>query len=233
MTFKELTYSCLEILSGYNITDDEPISIKQIEEVLLQMNATLVREAYTNKRLSQSLYLTDANLPVQEMVDVIEVQGVNVSTTNKFCIAQLKQLVQGIAWKDVIYVGPTDFSIIYHRKTFRGLINGDNSAWTLPTPAYAISEDKVYLEQESLSGARYISVKGIWRDPREVTGYDENMDFPTPSEYRMQLLTIQHLLTGKNVPPDLVNDAQRQIGMPRRNAQPNPRTKREEVKERE
>jgi hypothetical protein len=163
------------------------------------------------------------------MVDVINVKGVNVSTKNKFCVAKLKQLVQGIAWKDIKYLGPTDFSKLYHRKTFRGLINGDSSVWRLSTPAYAISEDKAYLEQESLSGANYISVVGIWRDPRKVTGYSEDMEFPTPSEYRLQLLTIQHLLTGMNVPPDLINDAQRQIVPPRSDAQRNPRTRREEV----
>lgn len=214
MTFKELTYSILEIISGYNITDDNEFSIKQIEEVMLGMNATLIREAYNNKKLSQSLYLVDEPIEIEKVSTIMEVEGVGVKTINKFCIASLKALVQGVGWDDVIYFGPTDYSKNYSRKSLRALINDSGSIWKLANPSYALSSNKAYLKREGISMPRYIAVQGLWRDPREVSGYSEDMEFPTPSEYKIQILTIQHMLIGKNIPPDLISDAQRQVTMP-------------------
>ncbi len=132
MNFKELTYSILETISAYNITDDNEFSKVQIEEVMLSMNSSLVREAYNNKKISQSLYLTDKNLEIKELTNDVLVKGVKIKANANLCYVELEALVQGIGYKDVIYVGPADFATNYKRKSFRQLINGsDGTQWEL------------------------------------------------------------------------------------------------------
>lgn len=231
MIFKELTYSVWEIISGYQITDDNEYSLTHIEEVMLGMNQTLIREAFNNKKISQSLYVMDTFIQVKELTETIEVKGISIKADGRFCYAELNELVAGVGQKDLDYFGNADLSRNYSRKTFRGLVNGEQGTiWSLYTPSYAMVDNIAYMEAHKLLGANYVTAVGLWNDPRKASGYDADRDFPTPSEYRLQLLTIQHMFTGKNVPPDLISDAQRQVMSPRRNPQPNPRTKQEEVK---
>ncbi len=221
MTFKELTYSVLEIITGFNFTDDSEFSIKQVEEVMLGMNATLVREAFTNKQISQSLYVTDELLSVEKIIKSVVIDGVPIASKAKLCKVDLKALVQGIGWKDVIYFGTPDLSADYTRKSFRGLVDSrEGTVWPLGKPYYALLGNTAYLETVAYISSRFVTVEGIWRDPREASGYSETMEFPTPSEYKLQMLTIKHLFIGKNVPPDLINNAQRQVTSPQQARQP-------------
>jgi hypothetical protein len=213
MIFKELTYSVWEIISGYHITDDSEYSLKQIEEIMLGMNQTLIREAYNNKHISQSLYVMDSFIEVKKMEHSVVAQGIPLKADGKFCKAELNELVAGVGQKDLSYFGSSDLSRNYSRKTLRGLINGDSGTlWSLYTPSYALSDNIAYMDAHKLSGAKYVTVIGLWNDPRKASGYDENKDFPTPSEYKLQMLTIQHMFVGKNIPPDLISNAQREFG---------------------
>ena len=233
MTFKELTYSVWEILSGYNITDDNELTLTIIEENMLSMNQTLLREAYNNKRITQSMYVMDNFVEVEKMDHRIYAEGVTIKADGRFCVARMHELVAGVGNMDLNYFGSTDLSNNYSRKSFRNLANGSGGTlWTLHKPSYGIVQNVAYIEAQKLLGAKYVTAIGLWNDPREASEYDDNADFPTPSEYRLQLLTIQHLFTGKNVPPDLISDAQRQVALPARNPQRS-RAKKSEVEETE
>lgn len=231
MTFNELTYSVWEILSGFNITDDSEFTVTLIEENMLSMNQTLVREAFNNKKITQSLYVMDAFVEVKKITEEIVVKGIPIKADGVFCYAGLNELVAGVGHKDIDYLGNSDLSRNYSRKSFRQLVTGDRGTlWALHTPSYAMNQNVAYMEAGKLSGTKYVTVFGLWNDPRKASGYDKTRDFPTPSEYKLQMLTIQHLLTGKNVPPDLISDAQRQVQPPRRQAQ-RQQPRREEAKE--
>ena len=106
---------------------------------------------------------------------------------------------------DVVYLGYNDFSRSFIRKGIRNLKRRSKGVYKLPVPGYSIVGNTVFFDEN----INVFSLIGYFKDPREVNTYDENEAFPSVSEYKLELLSLQQLLTTKNIPFDIMNDGQR------------------------
>jgi hypothetical protein len=214
-TLSEMTFSVIEQASGFNITDDNEYPEDLVADILVSVNSTLIREAFRNRTLDESLYLSHENVPILEISNDIEIEGVTVKNNQHLKYASIPYLITGIGDRNLIYFGTSDFSSNFSRKRFQRLINQLGIVFKLSNVSYSVIGNKAYFLSTEVQGMSIVSAIGLWNDPRLASSYDPEMPFPTPSDYKMELLALQQLLQTKNVPYDIVNDGQRQIIQPR------------------
>ena len=206
-TLKKITYSILEAISSFDITDDNPFSVKMIEDLVISMNHTLLRKAHSEKRIDEMLYLIDSNLQLREFSPDINVSGLNVKAKKKLCYADLKPLVTGLKGREIDVVTNAGFSIVFTRTSLKELIRGSSGYYQINAHKYALLNDKLVFKREEIS-TKVVSVNGIWSDPRLVSSWTDDTPFPTPSEKNIELLVVQHIGQALGFPKDVINDAQ-------------------------
>ena len=215
-TLDQITYSVWEQVENFKITDDSPYPKPWLEELAVSINATLVRDAHKNRMLDQSLYLLDANLEVESMTADIIVSNMVFKNRTDLCKVDINNLIQGIGWANIEFAGSADYAIKFTRKEVNTFLRPKGDLrWTLPFPWYCIMNDTMLLKKTEIPSLQFVSISGIWRDPRKVSGYSSDMYFPTPSEYKLELLMLQQVLQSKGIPWDTMQDGQRTIVVPR------------------
>lgn len=211
-TFDKLVYSLWEIVSNFNITDDNEYPKAWLEDAVLSVHNTLVREAFNNNRLSQGLYMLHSTLETNQVSEDMEIDGVTVKSRSGLCYSDLPPLVDGVGWSDIEYFGPKGYGTNYSRRSPKSLLSGRSPLWTSDKPSYTVIGNKALISAEnSIVVPKYLSVEALFRDPRTASSYKDDMAFPTPSEYKLELLCLKHLLSSKGVVPDLISDAQRML----------------------
>ena len=148
--------------------------------------------------------------------DVI-VDGLLFRNRTDLCKVDISNLVQGIGWSNIEYAGSADFSIKFTRKEVNTFLRPKTDLrWTLPFPWFCVMNETMLLKKAEVPSLQFITISGIWRDPRKVSSYLSTNMFPTPSEYKLELLMFQQVLQSKGIPWDTLQDGQRTIVAPRR-----------------
>lgn len=210
-TFNDAVYSLLEIVTNFSVTDDVEYPVKWVEDALISVHNTLMREARRQHTLGDELLLMHKNIKVKPLEDKIQDGDVTINPKTTFCYVEIPELVSGIDQIPLNYVGPVTLDKPYSYKTFQSINDSKGSVWSLNVPNYSIIGDRVLFEKTALKGTKYVSVIAYFRDPRDANTYDPDDAFPTPSEYKLELLGLQHMFQSKNISPDLINEAQRAI----------------------
>ena len=215
-TLEEIIFSVWEQAEGFNITDDSPYPEKWIEDLIVSVNETLIREAYMNRRLSAYLYLEESNVPVKDFSEDVVISGITVKNRSAYCYADISPLVTGVGNMDIKYLGGVGYSNPYTRRTLLSMIKGSKAViWPLGKPIYALTGTKVIFPKSEQLG-QVIDILALWADPRMVSTYNSEQPFPTPSDYKLELLSLQQILQSKNVPWDERQDGQRTILVPQK-----------------
>ena len=213
-TLNQLTYSILEAVTNFSYNDDTPIPSLWVEDQIITQHATLVRKALSEKKIDQGLYVIHEQLEVKTLDKSFNVGNIKIGNKTDFCYADINPLMTGLKGKEIDFVSDISYSTIYVRKALRTLLQGASGYYSFPKPSYAMSRNKIILRISDLGGAAYISINGIWADPRLASGYNKDEKFPTPSERSLEQLTIQHIQYALQNQPDLINDAQRAYQQP-------------------
>jgi len=213
-SLKELTYSVLEAVSSFNHTDDFPITNLWIEDQLITQNMTLIRKANDERRLDQTLYMLDEKLEIKSFNQSFEIEGISINNHTLFCYADLKPLISGLKGKAIDFVSNVDYSVLFVEKSLKSLLRGPTGYLDLPKPSFAFSREYLLFRKSDIAGQKYVNVNGLWRDPRQVSSWSADDEFPTPSERNLEILTVQHIGQALGFPPDLISDAQRVLAQP-------------------
>ena len=210
----ELRYSILEVVSNFFYNDDFPISESWVDDQIITQNNTLIRKAKQEGRIDEYLYMLDEDLELKQLDHKIDYKGVVITAKEDYCYADLKPLVSGIGGLEIDFVSNVGFDTVYIRKTTRELILGHTGYYELPTPTYAVFRNFLLFRKDQVMNAKFITVNGIWADPRLVSTWDPDDKFPTPSEKNLEILTVQYIGHAMGFPADVINDAQRAMGQP-------------------
>jgi len=208
-TLREIAYSILELVSNFEITDDSPISLPWIEDQVISQNHTLIRKAKEERRLDSFLYMSDDNIEVKEFTPYNLIPGINVRNCHRFMYADIKPLLTGLQGAEIDFVSNSGYSSVYKKVPMSRLLRGSSGYYSLGNSTYALLEFKLVFLKSELDGVKYVSMSGIFNDPRTLSSWNINEPFRTPSEKNLELLSIQHILKGLGLPMDLMNDAQR------------------------
>jgi hypothetical protein len=214
-TLKKMVESVIEQASGFNVTDDNEYPELLVEDILVSVNNSLIREAFRNRTLDQTSYMRHENIEIKELSNDIIVEGISIANKSHLLYADIPNLVSGVGDKNLLYLGPVDYSESFSRKRFEKLINQRGIVYRLGNISFSIVGNQIFFLETEVMGINIISTIGLFSDPRVVSSYNEDEPFPTPSDYKMELLALQQLLQSKNIPYDIVNDGQRMIVQPR------------------
>jgi hypothetical protein len=216
-TLKKLVYSILEEVSNWEITDDNPISLPWIEDQIISQNHSLIREAYNNRRIDEYLYQLDEKLEIKQMDKSFVIGDIPISNKTNFCYVDIKTPLTGLRGKEIEVVTYIGYTVSFLRTSIRRLLRKSSGYYSLDKPKYAVYGDRLLFRRDSVKGMKYISISAIWTDPRVVSSWDPDKSFPTPSEKKLELLTIQHIAQAGGFPMDLINDGQRAYQQPKQN----------------
>jgi len=208
-TLTKIVYSVAEEVSGFELNDDSPFAMLWIEDQIITQNHTLIRKAQTERRLDEMLYMTDDNILVKVFDKTSVIAGIPISNCHEFSYINVKMLLTGLKGAEIAFVSNAGYSIIFRRTSIEKLVRGSSGYYSLGKPEYAILDNTLVFKTSQLAGLKYVSISAIFNDPREVSSWDENDTFKTPSEKNLELLTIQHIDHALQHNPDLFNDGNR------------------------
>ena len=210
-TLEKIVWSVIEQASNFEVNDDNEYDKRLIEDIVISIHPVLVRQHFNERRLTNQQMQMHLNVPVEPLDTSFDYNGVTFRPNGKLCIAKIPATINGISWNDVNYLGSTNFERNFTRKPVASFFGRNTVLHQLPYPNYCIIGDRVLFDRS----INFFSMIGYFNDPREVNTYNENDPFPTVSEYKLELLSLQQLLSSKNIPFDIVDDGQRVIMAPR------------------
>jgi hypothetical protein len=201
--------SIILMLSGLELTDDSVLDPEFVDDQLDIMRQTLIREAADAKKTLDDFYQLYPCLEVQcESASECEIQGIEFQSETKVLYVQLPDLIKDVGWSSIKYLGfepmgPTDG---FARKTFSGFIGQAGSRYTAQNKIYTVIGDRAFIKNIP-EDTRLLFGIFLLSSPVEACDYNEETNYPVPSEYKLEMLTIKHILAGLGMPRDKLNDA--------------------------
>ncbi len=191
-----------EHLQAYKPTNDFSIPSELILGYMNVVRAAIIRQ---EKLLLDSSYY--------QMVDCLEVECVE-----RGCViagyhvkgggikrVNLPNLVSGIAPYDIRYLGGMDLETAGTRLSVEGFVNFKYTRWTKNMFHYCVIGNEAYIRNlPTTNNDDTKRVTGILLldNPVDACNWTDDTLYPCPSDYRLQVLTIQHILTAYRIYPD-------------------------------
>lgn len=198
---KEYIYSILEFVSGFQVTDDNPIDPALIAKKMDDVRATLIKQEHDQFGYVNDLYF--------QMVHV-EIEDKNIDPENEIELKQFyilfPELLPNIGWANVRYLGKVDMRQKYNRRTVDGFVSGANRRWSSDMVDYTIiGPSKALIRNEKI--AKDIMILGVFKSPVDIPGFTEDSEYPVPDPFRFEMIVKQDIMAGLGIRPDERNDA--------------------------
>ena len=209
-TLNQLVYSIKEVVSAFFVNDDFQITDSWMEDQLISQNHTLLRKALSERRIDEMLYMMDEQLPLKRLDKSFTLKGLLIKNKTDYCYADMKPLVTGLKKREIDVVTNTGLTKVFLRTSLRSLLRKPTGYYNIAGKGkYAIVDNKLIFRVSEALASKFISINGIWSDPRQVSSWTSDSVFPTPSEKNIELLTIEHIGRALGFPSDVINDAQK------------------------
>jgi len=199
--------SVKEELSHYKLTDDFPITDEYLADKADDVRASLIREAYKNKKIDEKYYQQMCCIEIECAKPGCDVNGVNIPMDYVVWYADLPTLVQDIGWDDIKYFGLMGFIQDFDRKSMGNWINIEGNVWTGLKPAYTIIGNRAYFKNLPTSGITFLCLVAILYKPTTACNYQVDDEYPVPSDMTLQMLMKKDILSTGFIPlPDKIHD---------------------------
>lgn len=224
-TLNEIVYSVLESLSGFHLTDDFRISPIYIEKLAASIRESLIRDELKQGNLSSEYYQLYPCLKIRhEDANCLD-NGAGATQWSGYT-AVVPNLVSGIGDSNIIHmaVGETVYSPVRPESFFGRMKYGYGRFIN----AYTLLGNKVYFKgiaYDNKDGCDKIGMMiALFSDPMSVVdcGVEyENMQYPVPSDYKLEVLIKKDILSVYGIPFDNINNTvddtnvQKQVRAPR------------------
>jgi len=200
-------------LEGLKLTDDSLLDPEFIEDQMDIMRASLIREDFDNKKMSDEYYQIVDCLEVQcESASECTIDGITIESNEKFYYVNLPTLVTKIEWKNIKYLGTDKFGTRnnFVRKTLSGYIASAGNRYTGHNPLYTVVGEQAVLKNLPSLSPKFLTMVAILNDPLTACNYDAEDDYPVPSVNKLQLLVLKQVLSAYGLTRDHINDALRE-----------------------
>lgn len=217
-TLKQLVESIQEKLSSYKVTDDFPIDPLIIEDKIVDVNGSLIREEFVNTgKVNEQFYQRFDCNEVECMETSCVINGITVTKPRDIWRVVMPALQTGISDKDIRYFGLNSFRRNFRRVDIVGLSANKYRLYTANQPAYCLNGNEIFVVDLPTSSTKRLGSMVVLADPRTAPRWNyETSIFPTPSPYKLEMLVFKDLVAPLTLPPDLRDDAQRAVEMPSR-----------------
>lgn len=211
-TIQQIRDSIKEQVSAFYINDDNRIDNGWLEDEIVAINESLLREEIkANKTLPDRYFNFIEDIDVaREEVSSTTIAGITLTSGDYIYKSVLPSLLDGVGWTNIKYLGITslDADSSFTRKTMNGYMSSEGNKWTKDNTIYTVLGDMIFYKNLPTEGTRTVSGIFILSDQRDGDGWsDSTSEFITPSVYKLELLTIKQIFASYQVPADMINDA--------------------------
>lgn len=200
-THREFVFSVLEFVSGFQVTDDNPIEPDLISKKLDDVRATLIKQEHLQFNHINDLYYQLVDVVIEKKdIDPLKEIGVK-----RFYVS-FPELLPTVGWANIRYLGKKDLRHKYNRRTIDGFAVGENRRWSSGHVDYTvIGQNQALIRNEKV--AEEIVILGLFKSPMAVPGMTWDDPYPVPDPFRLEMIVKQDILAGLGIKADEKNDA--------------------------
>jgi len=209
VSLRSIIYDILNIIRGAKITDDDPISERQIESWIHQYRATLLKRDLDKGKTANPDYIQElTNSDGSALIIVPEEQETRtVYRTN----IQIPKTIDFNFKSGIVFIGDVEGNEIQ-------LIPASRANWQ-PYNKYTSKDIVAYLKNRYIylvndDGLKYIRLRGIFEVPTELPGMTIDSKYPIPInmlETLKGMILKQELGIEYIAPSDDVNDDKHEV----------------------
>lgn len=200
-----------EALQAYKITDDFYIDPDVILATMNMVRSALLRQM--KHSVDSGMYQLVDCLKIECISRKCEVNGYTLETEPLLKVV-LPTLVSDMSPYDIKYLGGVDLQSGGTRLSLDGFANLQHSRFVKDKFHYTIMGNDCYLKNLPSSinkDTGFLSGMLLLHNPVDACNWNDETNYPCPSDYRLQVLTIQHILEGHRMKTDENNNAREQL----------------------
>ena len=201
-TKREIVYSVIEFISGFNVTDDSPYDEQLIGDKVDDVRALLIKQQWAQQRKVDDEYyqlqeLKIEHAPITDSDDAVKLYSFSVT---------FPPLLSGIGWDNIKYLGKKNMAENYNRRSMSGYSAARGRRWSQKYVDYTVIDaTRAIIRNEKLT--KEIIIHGLFKSPTDVDGCTFDTPYPVPDPFKLEMIVKQDIGAGLGIPPDLKNDA--------------------------
>jgi len=200
-TQRKIIYSVIEYISGFNITDDNPYDEHLIADKIDDIRAMLIRQEWNDKKSINDLYYQEYDVDIEKRV---KKDKHNSSEYLQFMV-EFPELLVGVGWDNIKYLGKKDFRKAYNRRSLMGFNSRGDRRYTSEVVDYTIiSANKAIIGNERQ--AKDIVTLALFKSPADITK-SWDTPYPVPDVYKLELIVKQDIGFALGIKGDESNDS--------------------------
>jgi len=214
-------YSVKEKLSSLEMSDDldQELDNEFVVDILNQVNATLMKEAYEHGRLTPDLYTPTCCLEVKCASEAeCVVNGLAVPTNGIIHYVEIDNLIPGIPLSTAIrYLGLSDYSNPIHiADNIVTWSTWENRGASKHKPVGYLIGNRMYLKNIEMftSSVRFLCILALIANPSGMCDFnDEESIYRTPSPQKLEYLAFRQIAMSLGLNAgDMVNNTSANVG---------------------
>lgn len=204
-TFKELIYSVIEDVKGYNVTDDNLLHPDLIASLLNSIRMTLIGQ---EKMLHSSYFQRYPCLEVKCEKGSCVVDGLRVYG-DKIYYVDPPPILQSLGKASISFLGSEGFKVRYSEIDITQFDKSDHMPYGLNNKFFARVGGRIFLKNYNPDDGKKLLLIALFSDPRDVLTCIEgdDIEYPVPSEYKLRIMAKKDILSSLGIPGDINDDA--------------------------
>lgn len=186
------------------VTDESYLHNKRayLIDKIIDINNSLIRESFRNGvMIDQSFYRKTDCTEVTVENKTCVINGITFTSKVDLFTATINKLLPGIGSNGLLYVGSDELDGGFAIKSLSGFIASDGNVYTGSKPLCTVLGEQLLLKNIPI-GTQRLTLVGIWENVTELSNFDDDDDFPTPSGYKLQMLVKKDLSVTWGIPLD-------------------------------
>lgn len=204
-SLNEIVYSILEFVSGFKVTDDNPILPELIAAKVHDVRALLIKQDYNSDKQVNDLFY-------QELIlNIVNGEQFEPGKTGLYqAHVAFPSLLSNVGWANIKYLGKVNLAEKYNRRSIDGYSSARGRVWSQDYVDYTvIGNSKAIIRNEKT--ANKILMIGLFSDPTMHPDFDWDTEYPTPDPFKLEMIVKQDIMAGMGIPPDEKNDAKHNL----------------------
>lgn len=205
MTRLQIIDSIIEGLSAYNVSDDSVFDRDIIGYKVDAMRETLIRNDYP--LIADNYYQSLCCLEVKCFEQGCAIPEIGfIGSGDILYYVELPKLVTDVGWRDIKFLGLSDYLTAYTRKTLSGWQSISGQLYHLNNDvAFTIIGNRAYFANIDPK-IKFLCLIGLLSNPAESCSYDPNDDYPIPDVMKLEIAVKKDILSTYGIIPDTKQD---------------------------
>ena len=210
-TYRETVYSIIEFVSGFHVTDDNPLDEILVGKKMDDVRALLIKQEYEQKGTVNDLFYQQCKVRIEDQDrakhdDPKEEKERKEDFEIKQFHIDFPELLPNIGWENIKFLGTEGFETKYNRRSADSFIYAEHRRYSSHNVDYTlIGPSRALVRNERI--ANDIFLLGVFKSPLDVPGMTWDSMYPVPDPFKLEMIVKQDILAGMGIKSDEKNDA--------------------------